>query len=171
MKTLLTLEIVSLSAFSEPVDANSVNIQVTVAKTEESLSEPTEGMLSGTVSGSGDSVTFTADMPMRCGRMYSVTISGATDMAGNALVDSHSFSFSTTSPELVKSYHVKEEDIQDENGEAALRLIASRPEIFDDPEKWTRLVAGNQDDYIFDRTRLSVGQHLWIKRGPAWGDK
>lgn len=157
--------------FSEPVNANSVTIQVAVAKTEESLSEPAEGMLSGTVSGSGDSVTFTADMSMRCGRMYTVTISDATDMAGYALVDSHSFSFSTTTPELVRSYHVKEEDIQDENGEAALKLIASRPEIFDDPEKWTRLVAGNQDDYIFDRTRLSVGQHLWIKRGPAWGDK
>ena len=157
--------------FSEPVNTDSVNIQVAVAKTEESLSEPAAEMLSGTVSGSGDSVTFTADMPMRCGRMYTVTISDATDMAGNALVDSHSISFSTTSPELVRSYHVKEEDIQDENGEAALRLIASRPEIFDDPEKWTRLVAGNQDDYIFDRTRLSVGQHLWIKRGPAWGDK
>ncbi len=156
--------------FSEPVNTDSVNIQVAVAKTEESLSEPAAEMLSGTVSGSGDSVTFTADMPMRCGRMYTVTISDATDMAGNALVDSHSFSFSTTSPELVRSYHVKEEDIQDENGEAALRLIASRPEIFDDPEKWTRLVAGNQDDYIFDRTRLSVGQHLWIKRGSAWGD-
>lgn len=157
--------------FSEPIDANSVNIQVAITKTEDSLSEPAEEMLSGTVSGSGDSVTFTADMPMRCGRMYTVTVSNAADMAGNALVDSHSFSFSTTTPELVRSYHVKEEDIQDENGEAALRLIASRPEIYDDPEKWTRLVAGNQDDYIFDRTRLSVGQHLWIKRGRAWGDK
>lgn len=158
-------------SFSEAVDANSVNIQVAITKTEESLSEPAEGMLSGTVSGSGNSVTFTADMPMRCGRMYTVTVSDATDMAGNALVDSHSFSFSTTTPELVRSYRVKEEDIQDENGEAALRLIASRPEIYDDPEKWTRLVAGNQDDYIFDRNRLIAGQHLWIRRGPAWGDK
>ena len=159
--------------FSEPVEANSVSIEVAITKTEDSMSEPPKPMLAGTVSGSGESVTFTSDpdMPMRCGRMYTVTVSGATDMAGNTLKAAHSFSFSVTSPEPVKEYIVKEEDIQEENGEAALRRIASRPEIFDDAEKWTRLVTGNQDDYIFDRTRLRVGQHLWIKRGPAWGDK
>ena len=157
--------------FSEAVDANSVSIEVAVAKTEDSMSEPTDAMLSGTVSGSDDSVTFTSDTPVRCGRMYTVTVSGATDMAGNALATAYSFSFSVTSPEQVDRYYVKEGDIQEANGEAALRLIASRPEIFDDAEKWTRLVAGNQDDYIFDRTRLSVGQRLWIKRGRAWGDK
>lgn len=158
-------------SFSEAIEADSVSIDVSVAKTEDSLSEPAELTLAGTVSGSGDSVTFTSDMSMRCGRMYTVTVSGATDMAGNTLEDAHSFSFSITSPEQLDSYRVREEDIQDGNGEVALKRIASRPEIFDDEEKWTRLVAGNQDDYIFDRTRLSVGQHLWIKRGPAWGDK
>ena len=157
--------------FSEPIDANSVSIEVAVAKTEDSMSEPTDAMLSGTVSGSGDSVMFTSDMPMRCGRMYTVTVSGATDMAGNALATAHSFSFSVTSPEAVSRYYVKEEDIQEANGEAALKHIAARPEIFDNPEKWTRLVAANQDDYIFDRTKLSVGQELLIPRGPAWGDK
>ena len=157
--------------FSEPIDANSVSIEVAVAKTEDSMSEPTDAMLSGTVSGSDDSVTFTSDMPMRCGRMYTVTVSGATDMAGNALATAHSFSFSVTSPEAVSRYYVKEEDIQEANGEAALKHIAARPEIFDNPEKWTRLVAANQDDYIFDRTKLSVGQELLIPRGPAWGDK
>ncbi len=157
--------------FSEPIDANSVSIDVAVTKTEDSMSEPTAATLAGTVSGSGDSVTFTSDMPMRCGRMYTVTVSGATDMAGNALATSHSFSFSVTSPEAVSRYYVKEEDIQEENGEAALKHIAARPEIFDNPEKWTRLVAANQDDYIFDRTKLSVGQELLIPRGRAWGDK
>jgi hypothetical protein len=157
--------------FSEPIDANSVSIEVAVAKTEDSMSEPTDAMLSGTVSGSDDSVTFTSDMPMRCGRMYTVTVSGATDMAENVLATSHIFSFSVTSPEAVSRYYVKEEDIQEANGEAALKHIAARPEIFDNPEKWTRLVAANQDDYIFDRTKLSVGQELLIPRGPAWGDK
>lgn len=157
--------------FSEPINANSVSIEVAVAKTEDAMSEPAEATLTGTVSGSGDSVTFTSDMPMRCGRMYTVTVSGATDMAGNALATAHSFSFSVTSPEPVYKYYVREEDIQEENGEAALKRIASRPEIFDNPEKWTRLVAANQDDYIFDRTKLSVGQLLLIPRGPAWGDK
>ena len=158
-------------SFSEPIDSNTVSVDVAVTKTEDSMSEPMNAMLSGTVSGSGDSVTFTSDMPMRAGRMYTATVSGATDMAGNALESSHSFSFSITSPEALYKYHVKEEDIQEENGEAALKRIAARPEIFDDPEMWKRLVAANQDDYIFDRRRLSVGQQLLIPRGRAWGDK
>ena len=158
-------------SFSEPIDSNSVSVDVAVTKTEDSMSEPMNAMLSGTVSGSGDSATFTSDMPMRAGRMYTVTVSGATDMAGNALVSPHSFSFSITNPEVLYKYHVQEKDIQDENGEAALKHIAARPEIFDDPEMWKRLVAANQDDYIFDRTKLSVGQLLLIPRGRAWGDK
>ena len=158
-------------SFSEAVESSSVSVSVAVAKTEDSMSEPMNPTLSGTVTGSGDSVTFTSDMPMRAGRMYTVTVSGATDMAGNTLVSPHSFSFSITSPERLNRYRVQEEDIQDENGEAALKRIAARPEIFDDPEMWERLVAANQDDYIFDRTKLSVGQRLWIPRGSAWGDK
>ena len=158
-------------SFSEPIDSDSVVVDVAVTKTEDSMSEPMNATLSGTVTGSGDSVTFTSDMPMRAGRMYTATVSGATDMAGNALEGSHSFSFSITSPEVLYKYHVKEEDIQEENGEAALKRIAARPEIFDDAEMWKRLVAANQDDYIFDRRKLSVGQLLLIPRGRAWGDK
>ena len=157
--------------FSEPISSDSVSISVAVAKTADSMSEPMEAMLPGTVSGSGDAVTFTTDMPMRAGRMYTVTVSGATDMAGNALASAHSFSFSVTSPEAVYKYYVQEEDIQGGNGEPALKRIAARPEIFDNAEQWERLVAANQDYYVFDRTRLSVGQLLLIPRGSAWGDK
>lgn len=157
--------------FSEPISSDSVSISVAVARTADSMSEPMEAMLPGTVSGSGDSVTFTTDMPMRAGRMYTVTVSGATDMAGNALASAHSFSFSVTSPEAVYKYYVQEEDIQGGNGEPALKRIAARPEIFDNAEQWERLVAANQDYYVFDRTRLSVGQLLLIPRGSAWGDK
>ena len=168
--SLNVMNSVSVS-FSEAVNSDSVSISVTVAKTEDSMSEPMEATLSGTVTGSGDAATFTSDMPMRAGRMYTVTVSGAADMAGNTLVNPHNFSFSITSPGRLDRYRVQEEDIQEENGEAALKRIAARPEIFDDPEMWKRLVAANQDDYIFDRTKLSVGQFLWIPRGPAWGDK
>ncbi len=168
--SLNVMDSVSVS-FSEPVNNDSVSINVAVTKTDDSMSEPMDATLSGTVTGSGDSVTFTSDMPMRAGRMYTVTVSGAADMAGNVLVNPHSFSFSVTSPDRLDRYRVQEEDIQEENGEAALKRIAARPEIFDDPEMWKRLVAANQDDYIFDRTKLSVGQFLWIPRGPAWGDK
>ena len=157
--------------FSEPISSDSVSISVAVAKTEDAMSEPMEAMLPGTVSGIGDSVTFTSDMPMRAGRMYTVTVSGATDMAGNALASPHSFSFSVTSPEAVYKYYVQEEDIQDGNGEPALKRIAARPEIFDNAEQWERLIAANQDYYVFDRKRLSVGQLLLIPRGSAWGDK
>ena len=168
--SLNVMDSVSVS-FSEPVNSDSASINVAVTKTDDSMSEPMDATLSGTVTGSGDSVTFTSDMPMRAGRMYTVTVSGAADMAGNVLVNPHSFSFSITSPDRLDRYRVQEEDIQEENGEAALKRIAARPEIFDDPEMWKRLVAANQDDYIFDRTKLSVGQFLWIPRGPAWGDK
>lgn len=157
--------------FSEPVSSDSVSISVAVAKTVDAMSEPMDAMLPGTVSGIGDTVTFTSDMPMRAGRMYTVTVSGATDMAGNALASAHSFSFSVTSPEAVYKYYVQEEDIQDGNGEPALKRIAARPEIFDNAEHWERLIAANQDYYVFDRTRLSVGQLLLIPRGSAWGDK
>ena len=157
--------------FSEPISSDSVSISVAVAKTEDAMSEPMEAMLPGTVSGSGNSVTFTSDMPMRAGRMYTVTVSGATDMAGNALASAHSFSFSVTSPEAVYKYYVQKEDIQDGNGEPALKRIAARPEIFDNAEQWERLIAANQDYYVFDRKRLSVGQLLLIPRGSAWGDK
>ena len=168
--SLNVLDTLSVS-FSEAVDVDTVSIDVSVAKTEDSLSEPAQPTLSGAVSGSGDTVTFTSEQPMRCGRMYTVTVSGATDMAKNALENAYSFSFSITSPEQLDRYRVREEDIEDGNGEVALKRIASRPEIYDNEELWKRLVAGNQDDYIFDRTRLSVGQNLWIKRGRAWGDE
>ncbi|MDE0553898.1 MAG: Ig-like domain-containing protein [Candidatus Poribacteria bacterium] len=168
--SLNVMNSVSVS-FSEPIDSKSVTVDVAVTKTEDSMSEPMAGTLSGTVTGTGDSVTFTSDMPMRAGRMYTVTVSGAADMAGNVLENSHSFSFSITSPEVLYKYHVKEEDLQEDNGEAALKRIAARPEIFDDAEMWERLVTANQDAYIFDRTKLSVGQLLIIPRGRAWGDK
>lgn len=158
-------------SFSEAVDSSSVSVSVAIAKTEDSMSEPMDAALSGTVSGTGDSVTFTSDMPMRAGRMYTATVSGATDMAGNALENSHSFSFSITSPEILYKYYVRKEDIQAENGEAALKSIAARPEIFDNAEMWERLVTANQDAYIFDRKKLIAGQLLMIPRGRAWGDK
>ncbi len=163
--------------FSEEINPDSVMIEVAIAKTEDSLSEPTETMLAGNVSGSGDTFIFTTaedGMPMRAGRMYTVTVSGAKDMAGNPLANAHSFSFTITSPELVdKYYFVTEEDIQEVNGEEALKNIASRPEVYDNAELWKRIVEANQyqEDYIFDRTKLSTGQRLFIARGPAWGDK
>ena len=157
-----------LVVFSEPINSDSVSIRVAVAKTEDSMSEPLEAALSGKVKGAGTSVVFTPDVPMRAGRVYTITVSGATDMAGNSLISSYSFNFSVVSPELALIYHVQEEDLQKGNGENALKLIAAKPEIFDNKEKWELLVAANLDDYRFDENKLSVGQLLFIPRGSPW---
>ncbi|MDD9975038.1 MAG: SUMF1/EgtB/PvdO family nonheme iron enzyme [Candidatus Poribacteria bacterium] len=154
--------------FSEVIKANSVSIRVAVTKTKDSMSEPLEVALSGKMKGAGTSVVFTPDVPMRAGRVYIVTVSGATDMAGNPLTSSYSFNFSVASPELAYKYYVREEDLQNGNGEAVLKHIASRPEIFDNREKWKLLVAANLDDYRFEESKLSIGQLLLIPRGRDW---
>ncbi len=156
--------------FSEPVKGGSVSISVSVAKTKDSISEPLKTILSGTVKGNGTSVVFTPDVSMRAGRVYNVTVSGATDLAGNPLASAYSFNFSVASPKLAYKYNVQAEDLQGRNGEIALKRIAARPEIFDDEDKWTRLVAANRDDYRFDEKKLKVGQLLLIPRGAAWGE-
>ena len=154
--------------FSERIKADSVSINVIVMKSKDSISEPLEVNLSGTVSWKGDSLVFTPNVPIRAGRVYNVTISGATDLAGNSLTSSYSFDFSVTSPKLAYIYHIQAEDIQDGNGEITLKRIAAKPEIFDNKEKWELLVFANKDAYIFDENSLSVGQLLLIPRGRAW---
>ena len=156
--------------FSERIKTDSVSINVIVTKSKDSISEPLEVNLSGTVSWKGDSVVFTPNVPMRAGRVYNVTVSGATDLAGNSLTSSYSFDFSVTSPELAYTYHIQAEDIQDGNGETALKRIAAKPEVFDNKEKWELLVFANRDTYIFDEDKLSVGQLLLIPRGRPWDE-
>ena len=159
-----------LVVFSEPINSDSVSIRVAVTKTNDSMSKPLEAALSGKVKGTGASVVFTPDVPMRAGRVYTVTVSEATDMAGNSLISAYSFNFSVASPKLAYKYNVQAEDLHGGNGEVALKCIAARPEIFDDEDKWTRLVAANRDDYRFDEEKLKVGQLLLIPRGAAWGE-
>ena len=156
--------------FNEVIRTDSVSISVFVMKTEDSMSEPLEVNLSGTVSWRSTSVVFTPNVPMRAGRVYNVTVSGVTDLAGNSLTSSYSFNFSVTTPELAAIYHIQAEDIQDGNGETALKHIAAKPEIFDNKEKWKLLVFANRDDYLFDENKLSVGQLLLIPRGRAWDE-
>ena len=79
-----------LVVFSEPINSDSVSIRVAVTKTKDSMSEPLEAVLSGKVKGTGASVVFTPDVPMRAGRLYTVTVSGAMDIAGNSLINSYS---------------------------------------------------------------------------------
>ncbi len=153
--------------FSEPINIDSVTIRVAVAKTKDSMSEPSKAILSGKVKGIGASVEFIPDTPIRAGRVYNVTVSGAIDLYENRLSSAYNFDFSVTSPKLALTYYVQEEDIQEGNGKTALKRIAARPEIFDDENKWTLLVAANNDDYRFDRNKLTVKQLLFIPRGHA----
>lgn len=149
-------------AFDENVDSQSGSITVQVDATPDSMSQES-GSVSGSISGSENMITFTSDTPMRVGRQYSVTVSGVTDTAGNAIAESYTFSFTIASPEKVSRYSVRK-------GET-LPMIAARPEVYDNANLWPRLVEANQDDYDFDRDRIYEGQWLWVPRGEAWGDK
>ena len=143
--------------YSEDVSGASISVQV--ESTEDSLSKES-GMLSGNTSGTGNSATFTSDKPMRAGRKYTVTVSGAKDAAGNAAA-SHTFSFTIASPKLVKQYIVRE-------GEKTLEQVAARPEVYDNSSRayQIRLATANQDDYNFSANNLRVGQRLWVPRQP-----
>ena len=147
--------------FDENVDSQSGSIAVQVNSTPDSMSQES-GPVSGTIGGADNMVTFVSDAPMRAGRQYSVTVSGVTDTAGNAITESYSFSFTIASPEKVSRYNVRKGD--------TLPMIAARPEVYDNGKLWPRLVEANQDDYDFDRDRIYEGQWLWVPRGAAWGD-
>lgn len=150
--------------FSEDVDSASGSLTVSVQSTPDSATEQS-GEIAGTVSGSGNTMTFTPNEPYRSGRKYTVNISGVKDTAaaGNTLAEARSFSFTISLPEKVDRYLVKEGD--------TLPIIASRPEVYDNEKLWPRLAEANQDDYDFDRRRLYPGrQWLWVPRGSAWGD-
>ena len=141
--------------YSENVSGASISVQV--ESTPDSLSKES-GMLSGNTSSDGNSFMFTSDKPMRAGRKYTVSISGAKDAAGNP-AESHMFSFTIASPKLVRAYIVRK-------GEKTLEQVAARPEVYDNSseEYQSRLVTTNQDDYDFDPNNLSVGQRLWVPR-------
>ena len=150
--------------FSEDVDTSSGSLTVSVESTPDSATEQS-GEIAGTVSGSGNTITFTPNELYRSGRKYTVSISGVKDTAaaGNTLESGSTFSFTIASPEKVSRYLVKEGD--------TLPIIASRPEIYDNEKLWPRLAEANQDDYDFDRQRLYPGkQWLLVPRGSAWGD-
>jgi nucleoid-associated protein YgaU len=149
--------------FSEDVDSGSGSVAVVVESTPDSISEE-YGAVAGGVGGTGNTVTFTSNTPMRAGRKYTVTVSGVKDTAGNAQASSHTFSFSVSNPGKVHQYRVRKGD--------TLPMISARPEVYDDAKLWPRLVEANQDDYDFNPHRIIEGQWLSVPdRGEAWGDK
>ena len=158
----LSVSVPTSITFSEDVDSTSGSLTVSVESTPDSATEQS-GEIAGTVSGSGNTMTFTPNEPYRSGRKYTVNISGVKDAAaaGNTLESGRTFSFTISLPEKVDRYLVKKGD--------TLPIIASRPEVYDNEELWGRLAEANQDDYDFDRRRLYPGaQWLWVPRGSAW---
>jgi LysM repeat protein len=149
--------------FSEDVNSGSGSVSVSVNSTPNSVSQQS-GPISGSVGGSGNMITFTPSDPLRSGRKYTVNVEGVKDTsaAGNMLASAKSFSFTVSSPETCNRYRVRKGD--------TLPIIASRPEVYDNAKLWPRLVEANQDDYRFDRDRITEGQWLWVPRGEAWGD-
>ena len=141
--------------YNEPISGGSISVQV--ESTPESLSQES-GAFSGSASTAGDTISFTADKPMRVGRKYTVTVSGVKDATGNA-AGTHTFSFSVASPKLVRWYKVRK-------GEKTLAHVAVRPEVYDNGSKdyQIRLAVANQDDYDFNARNLRAGQLLAVPR-------
>jgi len=163
---------VTISAtFSEPVAEGSVSITVSMETLDDAMKDKDEnpwiskktGEIPGKVNYAGNTVTFVPDVPMKAARKYTVTISGATDMAGNSMGGPQTFSFTLKTPERVHFYKVKQGD--------TLKTIADRPETYDDGAMWTWIVEGNQDNYMFNPNKIYTGQRLFIPWRKIWVTK
>lgn len=141
--------------FNEDVNSGTGSVFITSGTSE----------ISGKATGSGNTITFTADEHMTAGNAYSITVSSIADAAGNALTTPYKFSFTIQAPDKVKFYQVRPGD--------TLPAIAVRPEVYGNSDRkyQLRLVEANQDYYDFNPNRLFVGQQLIVPRGKAWGDE
>jgi len=160
---------VTISAtFDEAIQQGSVSITVSMETLDDAQKDKDgnpwiskkHGDIPGTVTYAGNTVTFVPDVPMKAARRYTVTISGAKDTAGNPMGGTTTFSFTIATPERVHFYKVKK-------GET-LKTIADRPETYDDGTKYPLIVEGNQDDYMFNPSKIYAGQKLFIPWRKIW---
>ena len=111
-------------------------------------------------------VTFTTSEPLPTGASHTVTVSDAKDMVGNP-VSPYSFSFSIEEAVRVTWYKVQEGD--------TLPIIAAKPEVYEDGEKWKEILRANQEEFvsadgkhgndiILDHRNLKPGMDLYIPR-------
>ena len=147
--------------YSESV--TGVTITVDMASNDDALRQES-GPVAGSVSGSGTTYSFTPDMPFQAARNYTVTVSGGTDAAGNALAGTKTFGFSVKTPERVHFYRISKSDVG-KNGKETLMKVASRPETYDDASRWAWLVEANQDDNMVDHVSAPAGVRLLV---PWW---
>jgi len=148
---------VTISAtFSEPIRQGFVTMTVEMETLPDALTT-TSGDIPGVVKYDSDTIiSFTPTVPLKAARRYTVSISGAKDLAGNEMSETHTFSFELKTPKRARWYIVKEED--------TLESIADRPDTYDNESEWKTIVKVNQalEDYIFSRD-LKPGQRLLIK--------
>jgi len=139
---------------SQPIQSGSASISITGATGQVSYDASTQ------------TVSFMADEPLPTGASHTVTVSGAKDMAGNAIA-SYSFGFSIAEAVKVDWYTVQEGD--------TLKSIAGKPEVYEDESKWMLIYEANQDevisedgkhgnDAILNYQNLVAGMDLYIPR-------
>lgn len=159
-QTFTPEDVANLTKISVEFDEAIVKDSVSISASMESLPEALKahsGPVNGTIGYDSDTVvSFTPEKPFSAARKYTVTVSAAKDQAGNVIQD-HTFSFSVNVPERVHWYTVKE-------GED-LKAVAARPETYDDEERWPWILEANQDDVIFDKSKLQPGMRIFI---PWW---
>ena len=139
---------------SQPVQSGSASISISGIMGEVSYDASVQ------------TVTFTASEPLRTSASYTVTASGAKDMAGNAMPD-YTFGFDIGEAVKVDWYTVQE-------GET-LPIIAAKPEIYEDESQWKLILEANQDEFvsedgehgndlILDYKNLVTGMELYVPR-------
>jgi hypothetical protein len=150
------------ATFSEPIQQGSVTMTVAMETLPDALTTA-NGDIPGVVNyDSSTTINFTPSVPLKAARRYTVSISGAKDVAGNEMSDTQVFSFELKTPQRVRWYIVKDEDIVGE--EDVFERIAERPDTYDDKSQSKTIIRVNQnlEDYIFSRD-LKPGQRLLIK--------
>ncbi|HIE29557.1 TPA: hypothetical protein EYP66_19990 [Candidatus Poribacteria bacterium] len=141
------------ATFSEPIQQGSVTMTVAMETLPDALTTAS-GDIPGTVNYDSDTtISFTPSVNMKAARRYTVSISGAKDVAGNEMSGTHTFSFELKTPKRITGWYTGKE------GET-LKSIADRPDIYDDESKWKKIVRDTQDQeaYMFrrDSKRLKV---------------
>lgn len=144
------------ATFNEPIQQGSVTVTCAMETLPDALTMASSD-ITGVVNYDSDTtISFTPSVPLKAARRYTVSISGAKDVAENEMSGTHTFSFELKTPKRVRWYRVKEGD--------TLKSVANRPDTYDDESKWKTIVRVNQDieDYMFSRD-LKPGQRLLIK--------
>lgn len=157
-----------------PADGTQVPVYPRLTQASATFSQDlqpgTEAMSIADVTGTSSydattkTLTFTASASLKTNSTYTVTVSGAKDMAGNVMPD-YTFSFTIEAVEKVAWYTVQEGD--------TLPIIAAMPEIYEDEEQWGYIFRANQDEFvsddgkhgndaITDRYNLKPGMVLYI---------